>query len=156
VRIVEVMEISAKAEYAVRALLVLSTVTDGKPVASAMVARQQGMPAKFVTQILLELRRSGFVMSHRGNGGGFSLGRPASDITVADVLRTVGGTLVEVRDLPRTPLLDNPAVNLRQVWLAVQASVLAVVEQVTLADIVAGDFPWLSPSASRDARPALA
>jgi Rrf2 family protein len=150
------MEISAKAEYAVRALLVLATVTDGKPVTSAEVARQQGMPAKFVTQILLELRRSGFVVSHRGNGGGFSLGRPASEITVAEVLRTVGGTLVEVRDLSQTQVVDSPAGNLRQVWFAVQASVLAVVEQVTLADVVAGDFPWLVGRGSRQALPALA
>jgi Rrf2 family protein len=136
------MDISAKADYAMRALLVLAADVDGKPVRGETIAKRQAMPEKFVENILVELRRSGLVRSHRGAAGGFTLGRPANEITVADVIRTVDGPLAEVRGFrPEMVDYEGPAEHLQTVWVAVRASVRSVLEHVTVADIASGKLP---------------
>lgn len=136
------MDITAKADYTVRALLVLASNADGKPMSGEAVARSQGMPVKFVENTLVDMRRSGLVRSHRGASGGFTLARPADRITVADVIRAVDGPLAEVRGLrPEHVRYEGPAEDLRLVWVAVRVSMRKVLEQVTLADIVARSLP---------------
>lgn len=87
------VQISAKADYAVRALLVLAADPDRKPIKGETIAASQGMPVKFVENTLVELKRSGLVASQRGAAGGFRLAQPANRITVADVVRAVDGPL---------------------------------------------------------------
>jgi Rrf2 family protein len=136
------MDISAKADYATRALLVLAAEPDGKPVRGELIARSQGMPVKFVENILVELRRTGLVHSHRGAGGGFTLGRPAKQISVADVIRAVDGPLAEIKgERPEAAIYEGPAEQLQIVWVAVRTAIRAVMENVTLADIAAGKLP---------------
>ena len=137
------MHISAKVDYAVRALLVLAAADpSGPPVSGAAIARAQAVPGTFLEQILLDLRNAGLVESRRGNGGGYRLGRPAALISVADVVRVVDGPLAEVRGLrPERAAYVGAAHDLQDVWIAVRASLRAVLEPVTLADIVAGTLP---------------
>ena len=127
------MHISAKAEYAMRALLTLT---------AERLAAAQSLPVKFLENILLDLRRGELVVSQRGTDGGYRLARPAADITAADVLRLVDGPLAEVRGArPDLAVYEGPAAHLQDVWIAARASLRAVLERVTLADIVAGRFP---------------
>jgi Rrf2 family protein len=136
------VHISAKADYAVRALLVLAAEPDGRPVKGETIAKRQNMPVKFVENTLVELRRTGLVASRRGAAGGFKLGRPATRITIADVVRAVDGPLAEVRgERPESTAYEGPAEHLQEVWIAVRASLRSVLEHVTLADVVQGRIP---------------
>jgi len=136
------MQISAKADYAMRALLVLAAVPEGTSVKGQTIAETQDMPAKFVENTLGDLKRSGLVQSQRGSSGGYRLGRPAHLITVADVVRAVDGPLAEVRGRrPETVAYEGAAENLQQVWIAARASLRAVLEHVTLAQIVNDELP---------------
>ena len=136
------MQISAKADYAMRALLVLAAAPEGASVKGQTIAETQDMPAKFVENTLGDLKRSGLVQSQRGSSGGYRLGRPAHLITVADVVRAVDGPLAEVRGRrPETVSYEGAAENLQQVWIAARASLLAVLEHVTLAQIVNNELP---------------
>lgn len=115
---------------------------DGKAIKGETIARSQGMPVKFVENTLVELRRTGLVASQRGTAGGFKLGKPANQITVADVVRAVDGPLAEVRgERPELTNYEGPAEHLQDVWIAVRASLRSVVEHVTLADIVNNKLP---------------
>ncbi len=136
------VHISAKAEYAVRALLVMAADADNKPIPGEIIARSQNMPMKFVENTLVELRRTGLVQSQRGAAGGFRLGRPANRITIADVVRAVDGPLAEVRgDRPENAVYEGPAEHLQTVWVATRAALRGVLEHVTLADVVGGKIP---------------
>jgi Rrf2 family protein len=136
------VQISAKADYAVRALLVMAADPDGRPIKGETIARSQGMPVKFVENTLVELRRTGLVASQRGTAGGFKLGRPADQITIADVGRAVDGPLAEVRGVrPDETSYEGPAAMLKTVWIAVRANLRAVLEHVTLADVVNDTIP---------------
>jgi Rrf2 family protein len=133
------VQISAKADYAVRALLVLAADPENKPISGEAIARSQGMPIKFVENTLVELRRTGLVKSQRGAAGGFKLGLPPQRITIADVIRAVDGPLAEVRgERPENANYEGPAANLQTVWVATRASLRNVLEHVTLADVVNG------------------
>ncbi|MGB2756696.1 MAG: Rrf2 family transcriptional regulator [Acidimicrobiia bacterium] len=136
------MYISARADYVTRALLVLAAAPDGGPVTAASIAEQQHMPQKFVENSLVDLKKSGLVSSVRGNAGGFKLARPAAEITVADIIRAVDGPLAEIRgERPETMVYEGPAEHLQHVWVAVRASLRAVLEHVTLEQIVGGELP---------------
>ncbi len=135
------MYISAKVDYAVRALCTLADAGD-HPVTAEALAQSQGLPAKFLESILNDMRRAGLLVSQRGAEGGYRLARAASEISVADVIRPLDGPLAEVRGLrPEAANYEGSAEHLRDVWVAVRASLRAVLEQVTIADIVSGRLP---------------
>ena len=136
------MHISAKADYAMRALLTLAADTDDKPVKAEEIARRQGIPLKFLENILVELRKDGLVASHRGADGGYRLAKPPENTSVAAVIRAVDGPLAEVRGIrPEDAEYQGAAEHLRDVWVAVRASLRSVLESVTLADVVDGRLP---------------
>ena len=93
------MHISAKVDYAVRALLALTAAGGGAVPAEALATTQE-LPRQFLQNILNQLRRGGLVTSQRGWEGGYRLARPASDISLADVMRAVEGPLAEVEGRP--------------------------------------------------------
>ncbi|HEX9529831.1 MAG TPA: Rrf2 family transcriptional regulator [Acidimicrobiales bacterium] len=135
------MYISAKADYATRALLALAAAGGG-PVKGEVLAREQGLPLKFLENTLTTLRHAGLVEAQRGSEGGYRLARPAAQITVADIMRPLDGPLAEVRgEKPEEAVYEGPAAHLRDVWVAVRAALREVLENVTLADIVAGELP---------------
>ncbi len=137
------MKVSAKADYAVRAAAELAAAQQGGgPVKAEAIADAQAIPLRFLENILGELRHSGLVVSQRGTDGGHRLARPASEITVADVMRAVDGPLAAVRgDRPENVAYRGAAEPLQIVWIAVRKSLRQVVERVTLADLAAGEIP---------------
>lgn len=135
------MYISAKVDYATRVLLTLAA-SDGAPIRGETLATAQGLPVRFVENTLVELRRAGLVTSHRGTDGGYRLGRPASAISIADIIRTLEGPLAEVHGLrPDQRAYEGPAEHLQDVWVALRAAMRAVLETVTLDTVVAGKLP---------------
>jgi Rrf2 family protein len=136
------MRISAKADYAVRAVAELATADGEKPVKAERVASAQGIPLNFLENILGELRHAGIVRSQRGAEGGFRLAKPAEDVTVADVIRAVEGPLASVRGgPPEDAEYGGAASELPTVWIAVRANLRRVVERVTIAELSRGDLP---------------
>ena len=134
------MHIPAKVDYGMRALLELAQ-SDG-PATGESLARAQGLPVKFLAAILNDLRRAGLVTSQRGMEGGYRLARPAVEITVADVMRSLDGPLAEVRGLrPEMTSYYGAAAKLQDVWVATRASLRMVLERVTLEDVVKGQLP---------------
>ena len=135
------MRISAKADYAVRAALELAAA-EGPPVKAERVAEAQGIPLKFLENILVDLRQGGIVTSHRGPEGGYRLDRPADQITLADVIREVDGPLASIHgDRPEATEYRGAAEELQKVWVALRASMRSVLEGVTLADVVERRVP---------------
>src|SRR5687767_15496013 len=126
------MRISARADYALRAAAELAAAGGG-PVKGDALAAAQAIPAKFLENILGDLRHARLVRSQRGADGGYWLAQPADQITLADVIRAVDGPLASVRgERPEDVAYAGPAESLQRVWIAVRASLRAVTEDVTL------------------------
>jgi Rrf2 family protein len=135
------MRVSAKVDYALRAVIELAASGDG-PVKGERIAQAQEIPLKFLENILGDLRHASIVRSQRGVDGGYWLGRPAEEITVAEVVRAVEGPIANVRGVgPEQVEYAGSAERLRDVWIAVRANLRAVLERVTIADLANGDLP---------------
>lgn len=107
-------------------------------VKSERLATAQAIPPKFLESILLELRHAGLVSSQRGADGGYRLGRPAVEITVADVIRAVEGPIATIRGArPEDVTYAGSATGLRDVWIDLRTAMRGVLEQTTVADLVA-------------------
>ena len=135
------MRVSAKADYALRAVIELAASADG-PVKGEKIAQAQEIPLKFLENILGDLRHAGIVRSQRGVEGGYWLARPAEELTVAEVVRAVEGPIANVRGMgPEQVEYAGSAARLRDVWIAVRANLRAVLEHVTIADVARGELP---------------
>jgi Rrf2 family protein len=145
------VRITAKVDYAVRAATELAAAGGG-PVKGEALATAQHIPQKFLENILGDLRSARIVRSQRGAEGGYWLARPPDEISVADIIRAVEGPLASVRgEAPEDVNYSGTAAEpLQQVWIAVRASLRAVVEHVTLADIATGRLPNEVESLTRD------
>ena len=131
------MRISAKVDYAVRAMCELAAHTGDAPLKAEQIASAQEIPLSFLENILVDLRRAGFVRSLRGQVGGYRMAKPASEITIADVIRAVEGPLADVRGMrPEALVFTGSAASLRDVWLATRVSLRRVLERVSIADVV--------------------
>jgi Rrf2 family protein len=136
------VRISAKADYALRASIELAAAEGVGPVKGDRVAQAQEIPLKFLENILGDLRHAGLVRSQRGVEGGYWLARPAAEITLAEVIRAVDGPLANVRGVrPESLEYAGSSESLRDVWVAVRASLRSVLEAVTLADVAGGELP---------------
>jgi Rrf2 family protein len=137
------VRVSAKTDYAIRAALELAAAaSDGKPMKGERISTAQAIPLRFLENILMQLRHAGLVESRRGADGGYRLARPAGDVTLADVIRAIDGPLAGVSGArPETLDFTGVAAPMRDVWIAVRASLRGVLEGVTLADVVAGGLP---------------
>jgi Rrf2 family protein len=135
------MRVSAKADYAVRAAAELAAASEG-PVKGERLAEAQEIPLQFLEHILLELKHHGIVRARRGAKGGYWLAKPADTITIADVVRAVEGPIAHVQSSPPESIeYRGNAEHLQEVWIAVRANLRAVLEHVTLADLVSGHLP---------------
>jgi Rrf2 family protein len=139
------MRLSARADYALRASIELAAAQVAAQdcrVTAEQLAQAQNIPGKFLETILTHLRRSNIVRSQRGPDGGFWLARPATEISLADIIRAIDGQLLGVRgERPENVSYPGAAEPLQRVWIALRANERAVLETVTLADIVAGKLP---------------
>lgn len=135
------VKLSARTEYAIRAALELATSTD-EPRTTESIANAQKIPLSFLENILVDLRRRGLVISQRGRDGGHQLAKPANEIAIADIMRAEIGNLADIRGMrPEELKYEGAAENLTQVWVAARASYRRILENVTLADVLAGEFP---------------
>jgi Rrf2 family protein len=135
------VRVSAKADYALRAIIELAASGDG-PVKGERIAQAQEIPLKFLENILGDVRQAGIVRSQRGVEGGYWLARPAEEITVAEVIRAVEGPIANVRGVgPELVEYAGSAARLQDVWIAVRANLRGVLERVTIADLARGDLP---------------
>jgi Rrf2 family protein len=145
------MRMSAKAEYGVRAMIQLAAAAPGVVVKTDDLAQAQGIPAQFLVDILSDLRTDRLVRSHRGREGGYELARAAEQISIADVLRCIDGPLASVRDIGLGDLpYSGPTAALTDVWRALRASMRAVLETTTLADVAGGALPKHVSELARD------
>jgi len=130
--------VSARADYAIRALTEIAAA-GGRPITAQRISQAQGIPQGFLLNILVELRRAGLIRSHRGPIAGYDLARPAANITLAEVIDIIQ------RDLSRPTIEEitypGAAGPLRDVWLAVRASLFSVLGSVTLAHVSEGTLP---------------
>jgi Rrf2 family protein len=130
------VRVSAKVDYALRAMLELAAA--GGLVKGEQLATAQGIPQKFLETILIDLRHAELVTSRRGAEGGYALGRAADEITLADVIRAVEGPIATVRGVrPDEVEYDGAAAALAPVWLELRAAMRGVLDETTLADVVA-------------------
>jgi Rrf2 family protein len=125
------VKVTAKADYAVRAVLELATVEEGLT-KGERIAQAQGIPLKFLENILIDLRHAGIVHAQRGAEGGYRLARDPADITVGEVIRAVEGPLASVRGEPPESVSYAGAVR---------ASLRSVLDGITLTDVVDGRLP---------------
>src|SRR4051812_36991122 len=136
------MHVTAKADYAVRAVVELSNSSQSSPRKVDDVAQAQGIPVSFLENILTQLRSSGIVRSQRGPEGGYWLAQPANEVSLADIIRAVEGPLVGVRgQRPEEIEYVGSAEALQSVWIALRANLRKVLESVTVADVAAGKLP---------------
>ena len=138
------MRVSAKADYAVRAMVELAAAESSseRPAKGELLAAAQVIPMRFLENILGELRVHGLVQSRRGVDGGYWLAKGADEITLAEIIRAVEGPLATVRGEAADEIeYPGPSAPLREVWLALRANIRQVLETVTLADVVGGSLP---------------
>jgi Rrf2 family protein len=136
------MRVSAKSDYALRALIEMASRVDGRPVSAEELGRLQEIPHGFLQAILADLRRAGIVMSQRGQSGGWRMGRATEDISVADVIRAVDGPLVSVYGLrPEAVSYNATAEVLQHVWIAARHSLRDVFEHVSIQQLADGKLP---------------
>ncbi|KUG51112.1 Rrf2 family transcriptional regulator [Serinicoccus chungangensis] len=148
------MDISARSDYAVRAMLALAAGQGGQdgqdepaareatPVSVDRLAQAQDLPVKFLEAIVADLRRAGLVASRRGARGGYLLARPAAEIAVGDVIRAVDGPLAEVRGLrPHDTAYPGEAQHLPALWVATRAALRAVLDGTSLDQLRHGAWP---------------
>jgi len=136
------MHVTAKADYAVRAVIELADSAQDSPRKVDEVAQAQKIPVSFLENILTQLRSSGIVRSQRGPEGGYWLAQPADEVNLAQIIRAVEGPLVGVRgQRPEEVEYVGSAESLQQVWVALRANLRKVLENVTVADVAAGRLP---------------
>lgn len=139
------VRLSARVDYALRAVVELASSSKGdrsRPVTAEQLAQAQSIPPKFLESILLQLRRGGVVNAQRGPEGGYWLARPATEISLADVIRVIDGPLANVRGhRPESLGYEGAAQALQEVWIALRASEREILDLVKVADVAAGDLP---------------
>lgn len=130
------MRVSAKVDYALRAMVELAAHPD-RLVTGEQLANAQKIPPKFLESILAQLRSAGLVASQRGAEGGYRLARPAEEISIADVIRELEGPIATVRGVRPDELeYAGAAAPLRGIWLELRTQMRGVLEETTLADLL--------------------
>lgn len=145
------MRVTAKSDYALRALIEIARRDDGAPVSAEELGRLQDIPHGFLQAILADLRRADVVMSQRGQSGGWRLNKDAAEVSVADVIRAVDGPLVSVYGLrPEAVRYNDGAAVLQHVWIAGRHALRDVFEQVSVRALADGDLPEAVTSRTSD------
>lgn len=145
------MRVSAKSDYALRALIEIASRGDAPAVSAEELGRSQEIPHGFLQAILADLRRAGIVISQRGQSGGWRMGRKPSEVSVADVIRAVDGPLVSVYGLrPEAVTYNETAEVLQHVWIAARRSLRDVFEHVSIEQLAEHKLPRAITSRTAD------
>jgi Rrf2 family protein len=136
------MKISAKVDYALQAVVEIAVATKKDSLISAEeISSRRDIPEKFLEGILTMLRKSGVINSYRGPSGGFELAKKPQEIAVADIIRIIDGPLAAVRGYaPEEIDYAGPVKHVADVWIATRASLRNVLENISIADVLSGDF----------------
>jgi Rrf2 family protein len=135
------VQVTARIDYAVRALLELASREDARATRDEL-AESQDIPPRYLEMVLSQLRQAGIVTSRRGSSGGYQLARPAEEISVADVSRAVDGPLALVQGRrPEELRYEGTSHNLNELWVGLRAALRSVLESVSLADLLSGELP---------------
>lgn len=135
------MKLSKRGEYGLRAMIYLADpLRAEQKIQIKEIAAREGIPVKFLEQILLSLKNVGLLQSRAGVGGGYTLGRPADQITLGEIVRVLDGPLAPIRCASQTAYQpcscpDVEACGLRQVMVEVRNAVAAIIDHTTLADV---------------------
>lgn len=141
------MYITARADYAIRAMVELAVLAPGARNTVHALGTRAGIPVKFLEAIFVDLVKAQLVTSKRGASGGYALARESSEISIADIVRAVDGPLAAVGGrAPEETEYTGPSVALTRVWIALRAAMRDVLESTTLLDVVTGNF---SPDVQR-------
>jgi Rrf2 family protein len=136
------VQLSAKVDYAVRALVVIAA-SDSRMTRDELSAAQD-IPPRYLEDVLVQLRRFQLVESQRGNAGGYVLARPAHLISIADIARAVDGPLALVQgERPGTVRYEPPCERVTELWVALRAAIRNVLEKLTIADLLSAEQPPL-------------
>jgi len=136
------VRVSAKSDYALRALVEIARSEDARAISAEELGRLQDIPHGFLQAILADLRKASIVLSQRGQSGGWRLARAAGEISVAEVIRAVDGPLVSVYGLrPEAVTYNENASVLQHVWIAARDALRDVLESVSIAQLAAGELP---------------
>jgi Rrf2 family protein len=127
------MRISAKGEYAIKAMLDLA-MHRGRPLVPIQeIAVRQGIPQRYLEQVLLALKRAGLLTSKRGSTGGYHLSQSPDEVTVGAMLRAVEGGGAPFERGRRDGAPDD---DLGELWEEITEAVAGVVDRWTLGDLV--------------------
>ncbi len=137
------MKLSTRGDYAVRALLELATEEDLDCMPLGDLAERTGIPRKYLEQILMRLRDARVVGAKRGAHGGYRLARPAAEITVGEVIRTMDGPLAPSLCASQTAHQPCPAYRcaseeacvMRALWLDVREAISGILDHTTFGDL---------------------
>lgn len=131
------MEITRKAEYAIRILLYLAEKDTGENTSSALIAEVQGIPAKLIPQLVAALTKKGWLTGTRGAGGGVRLAGDPAEITIKEVIEFIEGPIVISRCLVSPETCANRSrCPLNQVWSRARQAMLDVLGGTTIADLI--------------------
>ncbi len=136
---------STKAEYGVRVMVALARRDGDGPVSLAEIAEDDGLPLAYLEHLMARLRKSGLVDSRRGARGGYLLARPATEITMAEVVEALEGDIAPIECITADP--DGSVVCSREtepghvcptklLWTRVRFSIVRTLQDTTLADLV--------------------
>ena len=133
------MKVSAKGDYACRAILELALNYEGHtPVRITEIAEKQGIPKKYLVQIFVTLKGAGLVKSQRGAEGGYLLSKPPSEITLGDVVRIIDGPLLTLKcssENTSTTCERLPICEFHPIWEQVRGAISDIVDNITYEDI---------------------
>ena len=133
--------LSQKTKYALKALVSLAGDRDGRTVVACALATRERIPRQFLELILLELKHHGLLRSRRGRGGGYSLNRPAHDISIGQVIRLLDGPLALVGCASQTAYVTCPeceevqTCSIRAVFKEVRDQTARILDGISLADL---------------------
>jgi len=134
------MRLSQRCDYALRALVALGSVYPAPTRLSAKaIASQEGIPLRFLEQIMMTLKRSGFVQSEMGAKGGYRLARAPDHITFGAVMRAVDGSLAPIACVDTHGsgrCVEQPHCRFRKVMVRLQEAIAEVVDHTTLAEVL--------------------
>src|SRR5438094_7861891 len=156
------MMFSTKAEYGVRVMVELARGIDGEPVALAGIAARGGLPLAYLEHLVARLRKAGLVESRRGSRGGYMLARSAPEITMAEIVEALEGSIAPIECISQGP--DGSIVCTREsdprhvcptklLWTRVRFAIVRTLQETTLADLVLAPAlggPVAAPSAGAE------
>lgn len=131
------MKISAKGEYAIKAVLDLALHHDHGLVPIQEIAAREAIPQRYLEQVLLSLKRAGLLTSRRGSSGGYHLTRPPEKVTVGEVLRAVEGSEAPFETISRPRRGGRDSQDLAELWEEIAEAVSKVVDRLNFGELAA-------------------